>query len=728
MTRVLLMTIVIFGWTFTGTAAAAKPPPPALPLAPEPVRSVMDLTAWNFADDGVVSLTGQWRMYWRQLLTPDDFADRSAHRVSAFVPVPGIWNDYRLDGQRLPNSGYATYRLIVKLSPAMAAKPKSLYMPSVATAYRLWVNGELAAENGRVGTSRLGMTPRNAARVVTVRSSSEQLDLVIQVSNFVQRKGGLWKTIKLGTDDQIARERERNVVYALAFSFGLYVMGLYHLFLYLPRRFDRSPLWFALLCFAVGTRTLFVGETLAVHWFPAITWELATRLEYLSANSAMIFLLLFISLQYPREARIQIRNLLLALEVLFIGFVLTTSAAVYTQAIWLQEMLIVLDLIFILHMLGVATMKRRDGARIHLIGLSFILLAVLNDIFMYGRWIHSIDLSPLGLFGYLFAQSVLLSHKFARSFAEIRNLSDELHQANITLEHKIDERTSALRRANASLREVNGRLSQVEDARRRLLSNITHEMGNPLTSLQGYLHAMEDGLVREDEAKIFGLIRQKIGYLDQMIQDLVELSRLETMQILFQFHPCRYSSFVRQLIEKYERDVTRKGIRLVVWQGKAAGAARAGDMRVRIDPLRMEQVFVNLLFNAVKFTPGGGTIALDYGMIGGEADEEGNSVGGYAYLSVSDTGPGIASEDLPYVFERFFKGSVPCETDEGGGLGLSIAKEITERHGGSIEAASVAGEGSTFWLKLPVWRENGVQSAEGSDGEKEGDREHDGTG
>jgi len=722
------MTIVIFGWTITGTAAAAKPPPPAPSHAPEPVRGVMDLTAWNFADDGAVSLTGQWQMYWRQLLAPGDIADRSAHPAPAFVSVPGIWSDYRLDGQRLTNSGYATYRLVVKLSPAMAAESKSLYMPSIATAYKLWVNGELAAENGRVGDSRPGMTPRNVARIVTIRPSSEQLDLVIQVSNFVQRKGGLWKSIKLGTNEQIAGERERNVVYALAFSFGLYVMGLYHLFLYLPRRFDRSPLWFALLCFAVGTRTLFVGETLAVHWFPAITWELAVRLEYLSANSAMVFLLLFISLQYPREARIKIRNLLLALEMLFIGFVLTTSAALYTQAIWLQEMLIVLDLFFILYVLALATKRRRDGARIHLAGLLFILLAVLNDIFMYGRWIHSIDLSPLGLFGYLFAQSILLSHKFARSFSKIRNLSDELQQANLTLEHKIDERTSALRRANESLREVNGRLSQVEDARRRLLSNITHEMGNPLTSLQGYLHAVEDGLVREDEAKIFGLIRQKISYLDQMIQDLVELSRLETMQILFQFHPCHYSSFVRQLMEKYEWDVTRKGIRSVVREGQAAGAARARDTRVRIDPLRMEQVFVNLLFNAVKFTPGGGTIAIDYGIIGGEADEEGKSAGEYAYLSVSDTGPGIASEDLPYVFERFFKGSAPCETDEGGGLGLSIAKEIAERHGGSIEATSAAGEGSTFRLKLPVWRENRGRSAEGSEAEKEEDREHDGTG
>lgn len=696
--------------------------------APVSVNGVLDLSQWDWAHHGAVRLRGEWQFYWRQLLMPDELAGgKQAHTPPVAVQVPGIWSDYRIEGRPLANHGYATYRLIVRLDPATATEPKALYMPSVATAYRLWVNGELVAENGRVGDSKANMTPRNVARIVPIRSSGDQLDMVIQVSNFVQRKGGIWKEITLGTHNQVAKMREFNVVYALGFSIGLYVMGLYHLFLYLPRRFDGSPLWFALLCFAVGTRTLFVGDTLAVHWFPAITWELATRLEYLSANSAMVFLLVFVSMQFPQEAQARIRNLLLTLEGLFIGFVLAAPASLYTRAIWVQESLIVLDLSFILFVFLAAAARRQEGARLHLIGLLFIVLAVLNDIFMYGRWMRSVDLSPLGLFAYLFTQSIVMSNKFAKSFANVKNLSAELQQANMTLESRIDERTSALRRANESLREMNDRLSQVEDARRRLLSNITHEMGNPLTSLQGYLHAVEDGVVREDEAKIFGLIRQKIRYLDQMIQDLVELSRLETMQILFQFHTFHYPSFIRQLIEKYEWDVKRKGIRLVVRQGSSPDAVPAAcEERVRIDPLRMEQVFVNLLFNAVKFTPGGGTITLDYGVIGGVRDRAEDAARPYVYLSVSDTGQGIAPEDLPFVFERFYKGSAYHAVEEGGGLGLSIAKEIVDRHGGTIEARSRAGEGSTFCFRLPVWREGAAENERLQ--QQRGEDEHDGTG
>ena len=700
--------VAAVGWAAPALCGAVAPVA-AQDRPPVSRQGVLDLTHWDGQRAEAVRLRGEWQLYWRQLWTPGAPGEFSPPASFAFVEVPGIWSDYRIAGQALPNQGFATYRLVVLLSPELAAEPKSLYMPSVATAYKLWVNGELAAENGKVGDSRRSMTPRNVARIVPVRSDGERLDMVIQVSNFVQRKGGLWKDIMLGTNGQIAKQREWNVVYALGFSIGLYVMGFYHLFLYLPRRFDRSPLWFALLCFAVGTRTLFVGDTLAVHWVPAITWELAVRLEYMSANSAMVFLLLFVSLQYPREVRVRPRNLLLTLEALFLIFVAITHADLYTQAIWIQEALILLDLIFILYTFAAATVRRREGASIQLIGLLFILLAVLNDIVMYGRWIRSLDLAPLGLFAYLFAQSILLSNRFAKSFAKVESLSGELQQANLTLEHKIRERTSALQQANESLREVNDRLSRMEDSRRRLLSDITHEMGNPLTSLQGYLHAVEDGLVREDEAKIFGLIRQKIGYLDQMIQDLVELSRLETLQILFQFQICRYRPFVRQLIEKYEQDVIRKGIRLVVRERESSYVPGPdGEARVRIDPLRMEQVFVNLLFNAMKFTPTGGTITLDCGVETETPEPDGRSGGraaAHACLSVSDTGPGIAPEELPHVFERFYKGGASGGSEEGAGLGLSIAKEIAERHGGEIEAISVPGEGSTFRLRLPVREE-----------------------
>ncbi|HEX7056998.1 MAG TPA: sensor histidine kinase, partial [Bacilli bacterium] len=612
----------------------------------------------------------------------------------ALVDVPGIWSDYRINGRRLSNQGYATYRIVIHLSETDAHRALSLYMPSVATAYRLWINGKEAAVNGVVGENKERMIPRNVAQIVPIRASGTTLELVLQVSNFVQRKGGLWQNIQLGESDQIAHDRELRLTTTLVFFTGLFVMGLYHLFLFLPRRSDRGPLYFACLCFSVGIRALFVGDTYAVHFFPAIPWDLATKTEYISANSAAFFLIAFIHSQFPRELPRLLRNLLLSGEGVFIGFVVVFPAIVYTKAMIVQELLLISDLSVVMAVLALAIVRKREGALIHLCGLVIIFFAVLNDILMYERLIRSVDLSPLGMFAYLFAQSVNISLKFSRSFVRIESLSAELRRVNLTLEDSIRERTEELVQANANLNEANARLKQIEESRRRLLANITHDMGNPLASLRGYLQVIEDGLARQDSAKYFQVMRDKVEYLDHMIQDLFELARLESRQIQFHCESVRLVTFIRQLCNKYELDLTAKGIGFIFALNELEAAAAMSDPLVRIDPKRIEQVFVNLLYNAAKFTPAEGTITVQC-----EADDAGVTV------SVRDTGPGIAESELPHVFERFYRGELHAEAGEG--LGLAIAKEIIERHDGKIGVESAVGAGSTFYFRLPVHHPEG---------------------
>lgn len=660
-------------------------------------RGILDVADWNFAEKGTIQLQGEWELYWQQLLEPDDFLWPLEQTAPCYVPVPSIWSKYYMDGEPLSNQGFATYRLIVSLNANETNGPMSLYLPSIATSYKLWINGELAAESGVVGANKQLMIAHDTARVVPILTDDSKLELIIQVSNFVQRKGGMWKAITLGPTEQIVKYREIQVMKTLGFAIGLFVMGVYHFFLYFPYRLNRSPLLFGLLCFAVGIRMLFVGEIIAVYWFPDIPWELATKIEYISANSALLFLLLFVSYQFPLEVQRKTRNILLFLEGAFILFVIITPAIIYTRAMMVQETLIVLDLTYMLVIFILATKRKREGALINLLGLIFIFIAVLNDIFMYEGWIRSIDLSAAGLFVYLFAQSLIMSIRFERSFIKVETLSNELKQVNQNLEQKIEERTASLRHANDSLREVNSRLAQMEESRKRLFSNISHEMGNPLTSLQGYLHAVEDGLVQVDTTKYFSLIRDKIRFLDQMIHDLVELSRIETNQILFQYHHLNLYSFVKQLFEKYELDVMSKGVQYT-FDRRVERLSPLETHRATIDPQRMEQVFVNLLFNALRYTPIGGTITVIYEIDRYNPDVELY----YAKVSIHDTGPGIAPEDIPYVFERFYKGSADHELEESRGLGLSIAKEIVEHHGGSIGVESVLGEGSIFYFQLPI--------------------------
>jgi len=183
--------------------------------------------------------------------------------------------------------------------------------------------------------------------------------------------------------------------------------------------------------------------------------------------------------------------------------------------------------------------------------------------------------------------------------------------------------------------------------------------------------------------------------LHQIIKDLFELSKIESRQIQFHFQPLSLVPFFHHLYDKHLLDMEKKGLSFE-WE---IGPRKPGDDRLVImaDPLRIEQVVVNLLTNAQRYTPFGGTIRL---RVEWELGADGK---GKAYASISDTGMGIDAEALPFVFDRFYKGNEARKVRSGGGgLGLTISKEIIQYHQGEMKVESTVGVGSTFSFSLPV--------------------------
>jgi len=136
---------------------------------PRAVEGVLDLREWNFEKNGVLSLEGECGFYWEQLLTPEDFAMESTVAQRKYTRIPGIWNGYKLTEngkeQKLPGDGYATYRLVIHTNTDEPIL--SLKLPDLATSYRLWVNGEILSENGKVGKNKNETQPQAFPRVVS---------------------------------------------------------------------------------------------------------------------------------------------------------------------------------------------------------------------------------------------------------------------------------------------------------------------------------------------------------------------------------------------------------------------------------------------------------------------------------------------------------------------------------------------------------------------------------
>lgn len=238
-------------------------------------------------------------------------------------------------------------------------------------------------------------------------------------------------------------------------------------------------------------------------------------------------------------------------------------------------------------------------------------------------------------------------------------------------------------------------LRRLERARRDFIANVSHELRTPLASVQLLAETLEDVIdTNPDKAQSFvEKIENEVLYLNSLVAEILELSRIESGHAPLSIEPVEAEMLVREVMARMLPQAQRHRVtlRTDIAQGKTPVAA---------DIKQITRVLVNLVHNAIKFTPSGGTIA-----IGTRLQPDGQA----QTFFVRDTGAGIPPEDLPRIFERFYKVNQARSRSNfigpgggGSGLGLAIARHVVEAHGGKINATSALGKGSTFTFTLPV--------------------------
>jgi two-component system phosphate regulon sensor histidine kinase PhoR len=228
-------------------------------------------------------------------------------------------------------------------------------------------------------------------------------------------------------------------------------------------------------------------------------------------------------------------------------------------------------------------------------------------------------------------------------------------------------------------------LRNLQTTRRELIGNISHEFRTPLAGIKAMVETLQDGAVadRKISKDFLGRIDGEVDRLTQLVAELTELSRIETGKAELKKEPVDLNQLAEEVIAQLSPQAGRQ--ELTVEKELAADLPP-----VPADRARVRQLMVNLLHNAIKFTPAGGRITVSSRL-------DGDAV----IMAIADSGAGIAREDLPHVFERFYKGD-KARAEEGTGMGLAIAKHIVEAHGGRIRAESEEGKGSTFSFSLPL--------------------------
>lgn len=290
---------------------------------------------------------------------------------------------------------------------------------------------------------------------------------------------------------------------------------------------------------------------------------------------------------------------------------------------------------------------------------------------------------PLGL-----AALVLIVGIVALAIQGVRRISvpldDLLEAAGRVAEGDYSTRVpergpSEVRSLARAFNDMAARLHQADEQRRNLLADATHELRTPLTVIQGNLEGMLDGVYPADEANLRALL-DETELLSRLMDDLRTLTLAESGALQLSKEPVDLPPFLREVAGTFQPQALAAGVTISV-------DAAEGLPVLEIDPSRIRQVLANLLTNALHYSPAGGSIRL-------AAASNGDTVA----FTVQDDGPGISPEDLPHVFERFYK-----STDSGGmGLGLAIAKHLVEAHDGSITAENGPARGTIIRIALPL--------------------------
>ncbi len=628
---------------------------------PNAREGLLDLRKWDFSRDGAVELAGDWEFHWMRFIRPAEFAVPSKNGPVKYLKVPGNWLGVTTHGKNAGPNGFATYRLRV-LMPA-GSDDLAFYVPDMRTAYVLFVNGRELHRNGVPGTDRSSSVPCYQPAIKTFSSPGGELDMVLHISNYHHENAGPWNPIVLGRRHELTETHDLLLIFQIFLFGSLLTMGLYHIGLYMLRREDRSPLYLALFCLLICVRPLITGERFLLKLIHDFSWLWRLKLEFLSLYLGFPLFATFVRSLFPGDFK---RPVLLALQGICLAlslFVLVTPSWIFTHSIEYFEYAAMAFSVYIVAVAVLAGVRKREGSMVFLAGIVIIAAAFLNEVLNDLNIIKTGNFFPLGLLGFILTQAFLLSLRFSKSFRAVETLSGELESKNRQLLS----------------------LDRLKDV---FLANTSHELRTPLNGIIGIADSLRDGaagMLTAEAKSDLSLIISSGRRLASLVNDILDFSRIKNRDLTLNQKPTDLKSAVDVVLDLTKR--LRDGRDL-----ETRNDVPPDLPPVLADEDRLQQILLNLLGNAIKFTESG-TISLS------ASDRH----DGCVEVTVADTGIGIPGDKIERVFEPFEQADGSIARSYGGtGIGLSITRSLVELHGGAIRAESGEGTGSRFIFTLPV--------------------------
>lgn len=393
---------------------------------PKVEKGVLDLRTWDFENDGVVKLSGEFEFYFNELLNENDF--KTPQKKIDYFPIPKIWNDYELNGKKVSSFGYATYK--VKILFPDNAPQIAIRSSQQATSFLIQFEGE------RFGSGIVGKTKETAIPITLPQTYyfskpiSKEQNLVLQVSNFTHRKGGTWANIYLGTHSQINQLTNiaRNTDYFFA-GFFLFVI-IYHFGFYYFRKNEKAALIYALFSFSILLRSITTEDKIITDISFFTNYEILIRLEYFGSYFAPAFAMHFLYTLFPKEVpKLLVKSLYLiaALSIL----TLVTPIYYFSHTVIYYQVILVLTPLLLNFYILKAIFTKRDYAYPMIIGGVTILITNFYDFLVLNQYIPPTRFAmPYGAMVLSFTQAFSILMKYSESFKINEELTRTLKLTN----------------------------------------------------------------------------------------------------------------------------------------------------------------------------------------------------------------------------------------------------------------------------------------------------------
>ncbi|AKN29591.1 histidine kinase [Clostridium carboxidivorans P7] len=611
---------------------------------------VLDLRDWNFKKQGIVKLDGQWEFYYKQLLTPEDFKVEQKVKKTGLINIPGSFKNYKFGNEKLNSQGYATYRLKVIVNDS-----EDLYAIKtqfIQAAHKLWVNDRIVVQCGEVGKTKSETDGKLATRLGSFYNNTNEFEIVLQSSNFQYGVPEI-DSILLGSESQISEERAKKVGFDL-FLFGITLAAaVYNFILFIRRKKDKAPLYFAVVCVLICLRTLLVGERLIYWVFSNMSYVINVKLLLWTFFLYIPVLILFMSNFYTELINEKVVKFSKILGIAYFFIILILPPVYYINLILPVEIISDFMILYIISkMLYMHIIKKSNNA-IVIVAMIIFLGTRINDILYEYSVIDTGSYAPIGILIFIFAQSYVASDKFSMAFSKIEEMTE--------------------------------RLKSVDKMKDDFFAATSHELKAPLDGIVGLSKSLIDcnsNQLGNDERETLILIKNSARRLSNLVNDILDFSKIKSNDINLIMKPVDIRQLINMVTKSFKSFMSNKSVEIL-------NKVEESVPYVYGDENRIQQILYNLIGNAVKFT--------NEGQIEISAAEKGD----YIFITIEDTGIGIDESDIYKIFQPYNQVEGINKQYHGSGLGLYVTKKLVQLHGGELEVKSTLGEGSEFTFNLP---------------------------